>query len=315
MSRVVISLGSVNADFQVRVDEPLGAETTIAHDFCRFSGGKAANVAYLARQLNHEAWLIGCVGDDTLSEQALAPLRAAHIDIATVSCAPGYSTGVAMIFVPPSGKKHVVVANNANDAWTEDAIEAACTRIGKASPGSMLVVDCEVPPVLVKKALLAAGRQGLRTVLDPSFAARVDAEMLGSIEAITPNESEARALRPLSGTDSEDLIDIARGLVARGPDTVCIKLQDGGCLRVGAHGHEHIPVPTEVRVVDTTGAGDAFTGAFAVALLEGRSPSDAVGFAVAASSLAVTTYGSQPAYPRREALEALIRGHEHRSGS
>ena len=295
--------------FQTNVgqEQPLGVETLIAHDFCRFGGGKAANIAYLARQLNHEAWLIGRVGDDMLSEQALEPLRSAHVDIAGVSRALRYPTGVAMIFVPPSGKKHVVVANNANDAWTEEAIEAACARIGKAPPGSILVVDCEVPIALVKKALLTAGRRGsLRRVLDPSFAVRVDAEMLRYIEVITPNESEARALQPLSGSKSDDLIDIARGLVAQGPNIVCIKLEDGGCLQVGARGHEYIPVPAKVDVVDTTGAGDAFTGAFAVALLEERSPSDAARFAVAASSLAVTAYGAQAAYPRRDTLEALM---------
>jgi ribokinase len=307
MSRVIVSLGSINADFQVRVDEPPGGETLIAHDFCPLGGGKAANIAYLARQLNHEAWLIGRVGDDTLSEQALRSLRSAHVDISGVSRALGYPTAVAMIFVPPSGKKHVVVANNANDAWTEEAMEAACARIGKAPLGSILVVDCEVPAMLVKKALLAAGRRGdLRRVLDPSFAARVDAEMLRYIEVITPNESEARALQPLSGSKSDDLIDIARGLVAQGPDIVCIKLEEGGCLQVGAPRHEYIPVPTKVHVVDTTGAGDAFTGAFAVALLEGLSPKDAARFAVAASSLAVTAYGAQPAYPRRDTLEAWM---------
>jgi sugar/nucleoside kinase (ribokinase family) len=96
--------------------------------------------------------------------------------------------------------------------------------------------------------------------------------------------------------------------------TADTRFKYGGCLQVGAHGHEHIPVPAEVRVVDTTGRVGAFTGAFAVALLEGRSPGYAARFAVSASSIAVTAYGSQPAYPRRDALEALMCGCKNRIG-
>jgi ribokinase len=199
-----------------------------------------------------------------------------------------------------------VLANNANDAWTAAAIETACARVGEAPEGSVLVVDCEVPAALVTRALLAAGRKNMYRVLDPSFPSRVDSEMLRSTDAITPNVSEVRALRALTAIDSDDLLEIARGLVPLGPRTVCVKLEDGGCLQVSAHGHAHVGAPANIKVVDTTGAGDAFTGAFAVAMLEGRPVSEATRFAVAASSLAVTRYGSQPAYPRRAALEELM---------
>src|SRR4051794_13913198 len=99
---LVLSLGSINADFQVRVDQPVGElETTAGHDLCRFSGGKAANVALLARRLGHPASLLGRVGSDDLAEQALGPLRAEGVDIDGVRIGRDAQTAVAMILVPP----------------------------------------------------------------------------------------------------------------------------------------------------------------------------------------------------------------------
>lgn len=306
MAGVILALGSVNADFQFRVDRPLeGAETAMARDFRRLGGGKAANAACQARLLGHEAWLFGRVGDDDLKEQALAPLRALGVDISGVSAAAGAGTGVAMVVVPGSGRKHIVVAENANDAWSDGAVEALCRRIAAAPAGSVLVADCEIPGTVAKAAARAARQRGLRVVLDPSFPDRVDAGLLAAVDAITPNASEARSLRGLSGAGSDDLADIARGLAAAGPGLVCIKEEDGGCLLAQARGQHRIPA-IEVEVADTTGAGDAFAGALAVALLEGRGPEEAARFAVAASTLAVTAYGAQPSLPRRDAVDALL---------
>lgn len=307
MEGTILSLGSINVDFQVRVDQPLGsAEMAHAHDFRRLGGGKAANVAFLARRLGHPARLLGRVGDDELAEQALAPMRAAGVDVSGVSLAPGSGTGVAMIFVPPSGQKHIVLAPDANDNWEYRDIAAVRRRIEATAAPALLVADLEVPARVVKAAAEAARRRGFPIVLDPSFPDRVDAELLGMVDAVTPNETEARRLPGTEDCRAGDLAELARALAVAGPQVVCIKRKDGGCL-VYADGEQYSIAAAKVAMVDSTGAGDAFTGAFAVARLEGRSPPAAARFAVAASTAAVTGYGAQPAYPDRQAIEDLMR--------
>lgn len=301
----LLSLGSINADFQVRVDEPPGdRETLLAHDLCRLSGGKASNTAYLAARFGHRSVLLGRVGDDDLAEQALVPLRDVGVSVDGVSRAPGQSTGVSMIMVPPDAKKHIVLATNANDCWDEAAAEAVCARIEGSETPACLVLDYEIPAWVVRRAVEAAARRGIPVVLDPSFPDRLERDLLLMLHAITPNADEAEALvgRPVDGIEAA--ADAARELQRAGTAIVCIKLSDGGCVLACAQETLHVP-PGEVEPVDTTGAGDAFTGVFAIALLEGRAPREAAAWGVAAANLSITVYGSQPAYPEPERVASL----------
>jgi ribokinase len=178
--------------------------------------------------------------------------------------------------------------------------------IRDAETGSVLVADCEIPVFVVEQALRAARQKGLRTVLDPSPADRVTDAVLKLTDFIAPNAGEARSLTGIDCEDVESAIEAANCLLERGVGVACIKLPDGGCVVMEDGCAFHIePVPVEV--VDTTGAGDAFTGGLAVALLEQRPLHQAARFAVAASHLAVTAYGSQPAYPTRKQIEQLER--------
>ena len=312
----ILSLGSINADFEVRVDAPLGeAETAAARDLRRLGGGKAANVAVVARLLGCDVCLLGRVGDDDLAVQALRPLQEVGIDLGAVRRAAGERTAFAFIAVPPSGDKRIVLAGEANLGFDDADIEAVCKVIGTADPASVLVVDYEISPRAASQAVRAAHQRGLRVVIDPSFPARVDHAALRLAYALTPNESEARALTGVKGRGADAAAAAARALAELGPPVVCIKLDGGGCLlrhrgrswRVGSH--------PAGRVVDSTGAGDAFTGALAVALFEGQNVPQAAAFAVAASDLAVSAYGSQPAYPSRERLQQQLRTGRQASGT
>lgn len=306
MPQQLLSLGSINADFQVRVDRPPGqAETQRAHALGRFSGGKAANVAVLARRLGCEVQLLGRVGDDDLSVQALAPLRDAGIDIRGVRRAPNADTAVSMIAVPPSGKKKILLAGEANLGYDEIDIASIERTIEAAPSDAMLVVDYEITPAAASRAIEAAHARGLRVVVDPSFPKAVERRVLPQVLALTPNESEALELAGTPDAGHAGLEPAARALSALGPPIVCIKLEDGGCLlwHEGQAWHRRA---LPVEPTDTTGAGDAFTAAFAVALLEGGTPAEASAYAVAATELAVATYGSQPAYPDRERLQAQL---------
>lgn len=301
----LLSLGSINADFQVRVDEPAGSrETLLAHDLCRLSGGKASNTAFLGARFGHRSLLLGRVGDDELAEQALAPLRQAGVEVDYVGQATGQSTGVSMIMVPPDGKKNIVLATNANDCWDDEAIDAMVAVIEGCDTPACLVLDYEVPASVVRHAIEAAARREIPVVLDPSFPDRMEQNLFSKLHAITPNVSEAEGLVSHPLDSLEKLTDAARQLQRDGPSVVCIKLGDGGCVMATADETLHIP-PTGVEPVDSTGAGDAFTGVFAVALLEGREPREAAAWGVAAANLAVTGYGSQPAYADRQQVIEL----------
>ncbi len=302
----ILSLGSINADFQVRTPRPLAAgETLLATDFVRLGGGKAANVAFLAHRLGHRAMLLGRVGDDDLREQALGPLRRAGLCLDGVSVAAGTATAVSMIAVAPDAKKSIVLASNANDAWDEGAVRHMLALVEAAPEHSVLAADVEIPQAVASRAVMAAHKRGLRVLLDPAPTSRVEREMLEHCAAICPDAREAAELTGLETGDTEGAARAATALADLGVALACVKLEDGGCVFRCGEQVIHIP-PVPVRVVDSTGAGDAFAGALAVALLEDQAPLSAVLFATAASHLAVTRYGSQEAYPTRAEIDAFL---------
>lgn len=303
---IVFSLGSLNADFQVRVHrQPEVSETLVAHDFARFSGGKAANVAVLVHKLGAAVRLFGHVGDDDLATQVMQPLRDIGLDLADVRTITRANTGMAMITVPPNGAKGIVFSPNANEIWTNDDARAIASAIAEAPANSVLVIDCEVPNFVLEAAARSASRHGIPVLLDPSPADRVTDLLLQLSDFVLPNAGEMKRLTGLDCHDMQSAIAAGERLMERGAAAVCVKLSDGGCVLVEKKQTVRIdPVP--VTVIDTTGAGDAFAGAMGVAILEQRSHADAVRFAVAASHIAVTRYGAQPSYPTREEIEGIL---------
>lgn len=301
----VLSLGSINADFQVRTGRrPEISETVVADDFRRLSGGKAANVAFFAHKLGVDTRLFAHAGDDDLAEQALGPLRSIGVDLSGVSKVAGKETGVAMIMVQPDGKKVTVMAANANNAWSDEDARQVAQAVRAAPHGSVLVADCEIALSVLEQALHAARQRGMKTILDPSPPERVTDAMLALTDIAVPNSSEAKSLTGEECRNVTSAITAGSRLRERGVAAACIKLSDGGCVLVDADLVAHIP-PVPVEIIDTTGAGDAFAGALAVAMLEQHPLGEAVCFAVAASHLAITGYGSQPSYPSRDEVSQM----------
>lgn len=302
----VLALGSVNADFQVRVDRrPDLSETLLASDFLQLGGGKAANVAYLVCKLGVPAQLMAHVGADDLAEQALQPLRSIGVDLQHVRAIEGEPTGVSMITVPPDGQKGIILAGNANLVWQQEERVTVREAIANAPAGSVLVVDYEIAPFIVEAAIRAACERNFPVILDPSPADRVDRNLFSQVTYLVPDAGEAEKLTGIKIDTTAQAVQAAGQLLEQGVKHACVKLKDGGCVLLNHNRTLHVP-PVPVEVVDATGAGDAFAGAFAVAVLEGRSLQDAACFATAASHVAVTRYGSQPAYPTRSEIDALF---------
>jgi ribokinase len=301
-----ISVGSINLDFQVRSERwPEGGETLLTRDFLRAGGGKAANRAFLARRLGAAALLFGCVGDDDFGEEALAPLRGVGVDVSRVGSARGQATGLSMIVVQADGDKTILLAPNANMSESADEAARVAQTVAEARSGDVVSLDLEVPESLVNAAAQAARQCQLMTVLDPSPAERMRGELYGLSHCLTPNHGEAQRLAGFEITDERGALRAARLFVERGAKSACVKLKDGGCVVFSPDVESVIHAP-KVEVVDKTGAGDAFAGALAVALLERQPLAEAARFAVFCSTLATTVYGSQAAYPDRARLERAL---------
>jgi len=273
VARIVV-VGSVNLDLVARVPRlPEPGETLAAHELRRVPGGKGANQALAARRLGAEVALIAAVGTDPAAAEALALLRADGVDLSGVTAHPELPTGHALVTVDDGGETTIVVVAGANDV-------VAAGELGHAD--AVLTV-LEVPDLVVAAA--AARATGM-FVLNAAPARPVPPEVLARADLVVVNRAE---YAELEGLDAAAAVAVTLG--GEGAE-----LRRGGTVVARA-----TPPPT--TVVDGTGAGDCFTAALTVALLDGRSDEDALRYACAAGALAVSRPGAQPALPWAAELE------------
>jgi ribokinase len=303
----VFSAGTVNADFLLGIDVPIerGA-SLIARRLLRTSGGRAANVAVMARRLGSPARLFGCVGVDDLAGQALAGPCAAGVDLAAVRHVPS-RTGLAAILVAKGGEKTMILAPGANDAFSEADGDRLAMDLRGAPDGSVLAVDTELLPAALVPALETAIEIGRPTLLDPTRPDRVTDRLLELSDHVTPNHDEAARLTGIGVESPADARQAARRLRERGPRHVHVRLPRGGCLSLWPEGEALLHAPPGLDVIDTTGAGHAFVGTLATAIIARCPLLEALRCAVAAAAYACTAFGPQESYPDRSALDAMAR--------
>jgi ribokinase len=305
LHRSFLSLGSINADFQFEVSADLSrGGTLVVESYVQRAGGKGANRALFAQRVGSPAMLIGRVGKDHFAQQALDPLRDNAVDLSGVMATAAAPTGVSMIAVPENGEKTILLAANANREWDEGSLSRLRDIIARADEEAVLTLDFEVSEDAVRVALDAAADRQMRVIADGSFGRDVRAEHLPKLCAIAPNVHEAEAITGMEIRSDADGEAAARKISDRGVDVVCIKLLEGGCMLLADGTVEKIK-PVSVEVADKTGAGDAFTAALGLAVLEGKSSRNAAIYGVAASTLSVTKKGSQEAYPTRRELDQM----------
>ncbi|HEY8379079.1 MAG TPA: PfkB family carbohydrate kinase, partial [Nannocystis sp.] len=247
-----------------------------------------------------------------LGAEVLRALRAADVDLEHVTAIRSEATGVALVIVRADGDKTILLVPGANASWPESD-PTVVRAISTAAPGSVLTLDLEASPAIALEAARTAHARGLAVVLDPSPAQRMLEGLYGLVDVMTPNASEAATLTGVEVEDVASAVQAGERLRARGVGYACVKLPGGGCVLVGAGRPVTLP-PLSVPVVDTTGAGDAFAAALAVAWLKGQEPAQAAALATVAASLAVSGYGAQPAYPDRATLERGLIELEHQRG-
>ena len=270
----VIVVGSVNIDIVARVARlPAPGETVTGAELSRFPGGKGANQALAAQRLGADVSLVARVGNDASADEALSLLREGGVGLAQCQRVDDLATGTALIAVAPSGENHIVVAPGANRALAPDDLELP--------QADALICQLEVPVAVIVKA--AETFDGFFCVnLAP--AAEIDVRVLQRADLVVVNETESNWY----GAS----LDACTGMVATTRGKGVATLQRGGDILAEVS-------PPAVNVVDTTGAGDTFTAALTLALLEGQAPAEALEFACAAGAVATTTMGAQPSLPSR----------------
>ncbi|MFJ8672673.1 ribokinase [Streptomyces sp. NPDC093589] len=295
----VLVVGSANADLTVRVERRPGAgETVLGTDLVESAGGKGANQAAAAARLGGRTALLARVGGDAYGQLLLDAQRAAGTDVGPVIVDDAARTGTAMIIVSPDGDNSIVVSPGANAALTPQDVAAAKDVI---EASSVLSLQLEIPMESVRAAAEAAEQAGTRVVLNPSPAPEALApELLAVADPLVVNEHEAAQLSGRSGGTPGEW---AAALRERGARSVVITLGADGALVLDSAGVCEVP-GIKVRAVDTTGAGDAFTGALATRLARGDALPDAARFAVRVGAAAVTKPGAQPSYPTPDELPA-----------
>ncbi len=303
MKPKIAVVGSFNTDLTVFTPRmPIPGETILGGPYYTGPGGKGANQAVAAARLGAQVSMVVKLGQDYYGDQALENLIQEGIDTRGVIRTTDTHTGVAFIVVDQQGENMIVVASGANAQLTPADIDGVRDVITGAD---IVLLQLEVPMETVAYTAALAHAAGVTVLLNPAPAQPLSPDLLAHVDYLTPNESEAQLISGLPVADVVGAEAAARWLTAQGVRTPVITLGAKGALASGAAGFMHVP-GRKVEVVDTTGAGDAFNGALAVALGEGKDLAAAVAFANTAAALQVTQRGTAPAMPRREAVESFL---------
>ena len=300
----VTVVGSYNTDLMFRTPRmPARGETILGGPFFMGPGGKGANQAVAAARLGADTTMVVKLGQDIFGDQAVANLKKENVRCDFVFRTAEASTGAASIIVDDEGENLIVVAPGANNLLTPEDVEAARAAIARCD---VMLIQLEIPMETVRRAVLIAHEAGARVVLNPAPGRALDAGLLDCVDVLTPNEIEAQIISGMPVQCAQDAEPAARKLLANGADAVVVTLGSEGALVATSSAVRSAP-GHKVQVLDTTGAGDAFSGALAVALAEGQDLDHAVAFANAAAALQVTRVGAAPAMPYRCELDLFIR--------
>jgi len=292
---------------------PVAGETLLGYDFQMHPGGKGANQAVAIARLGYPVEMIGMVGSDLFGEQMRLQLRSAGVGVVGVETVER-PTGIAAITVASNGENCIVVTPGANAAVSPEYIEQHKSLIRNAG---MVLVQLEIPIESVERLAEVCVEIDVPLMLDPAPAQTLSYKLLQRVRWITPNEAEAEFysahanvgrsgdVRTLKSSSAAASQQTARAVLALGPRNVILKLGARGAYIVADGVAQQVAAPP-VDVLDTTAAGDALNGAFAVALMMGKTPLESLQFAVAAASISVTRSGAQPSMPTLDEVSRML---------
>jgi ribokinase len=294
-------VGSANIDLTTFTNVfPKPGETIFGETFDLGFGGKGANQAVAARLCGADVFMVARVGADLFGPATIENFRKLGIDTTHVKQIEGLSSGVAPIFVEANGQNRILVVKGANDALKPADVDAAAETLKAVD---CIVLQFEIPLSTVYYTVQFARKHGIRCILNPAPALTVDADALKDLDYLVPNESEAETITGKQVRNVEDAKNCAAELLAHGIRRVIITLGANGSLLASEAGTEHVPA-FAVKSVDSSGAGDAFIGSFAVFLAEGMPEEESVRRANLYAALSTTGVGTQKSFSERARFDS-----------
>jgi ribokinase len=297
MNKIFV-IGSSNTDMVVKTDQlPLPGETRMGGTFFMNPGGKGANQAVAAARLGGKVKLVTKLGNDIFGKQTLEGFKKEHIDTSHVFIDETSATGTALIIVDKNGENIIVVAAGANANLLPDDIK----KIENLHEAAVTLIQLEIPLRTVRFVAEIAKSNHQKLIINPAPAQHLDDELLNGLFLITPNETEASLLTGIQVSDEQSASSAASVFLNRGVQNVIITMGKRGAFFQNSQIKLHIPAPV-VKVMDTTAAGDVFSGAMAVAVTEGMDWERAMNFSVHAASVSATRMGAQASVPYRKEI-------------
>ena len=294
-------VGSANIDLVTFADRfPKAGETIFGQTFDLGFGGKGANQAVASRLCGADVFMIARVGSDLFGPATIQNFKKLGIDATNVKQIEGVSSGVAPIFVEPNGQNRILVVKGANDLLKPADVDAAADLLKTAD---CMVMQFEIPLETVYYSISFARKNGIRCIVNPAPAQPIEMNALSGLDYFVPNESEAETITGMSVRNVEDARQCAEKLLSGGVNRVILTLGANGSLLAGRESMEHIPAFC-VNSIDSTGAGDAFIGSFAVFLGEGLCEREAVRRANLYAGLSTTGVGTQKSFYDRARYDA-----------
>lgn len=301
----IVCVGSTMVDLISYLERmPEQGETIFGRGFAQGFGGKGANQAVMAALLGADVAMVNTVATDSFGRDTIANFASFGIDVDFMESVDDTYSGVANILVDPSGDNRIVLGAGANEFMTVDQVDRAFAVHRKPD---LVLSQLEVPQPIILRGFQHAKAAGAITVLNPGPAAPVDREILALTDWLIPNETEFALLFDAEfgrapENVSSDLADFAERLAVR----VVVTLGEDGAQLLQEDGTTTAFAAPRVDAIDTTGAGDAFCGAFSYALASGASAEDAIRLAIAVSADSVTRRGTQTSYARGAELESIV---------
>jgi ribokinase len=296
----IVVVGSANMDMVVRVrDFPRPGETIFGTGFGMFAGGKGANQAVCVARLGGTVHFVGKVGADVLGEKLAKSMKEKGVKLRHLMVDRRVSTGVALIAVDRNGQNEIVVVSGSNMQVSPDDIERNRRVISRAR---VVLTQLESPVESVLKALTLGKQEGAITILNPAPAKKIPKSLLRSVDYLTPNETETELLTGVRLGSRKSTERAARKLLRVGVKNVIVTLGARGSLLVNKDGSRYFPA-WKVRAVDSTAAGDAFSGALAFSLARGTTLEHAIEFAGKVAAYSVTKMGAQTSMPTMRELQ------------
>jgi ribokinase len=306
MFREVTVIGSTNIDMTMQLERlPKKGETVTGGEYYQALGGKGANQAVSAARCGAHVNFITSLGNDHYTSLLIDSFLKSNINTQFVFVEDTSFTGTAIIMTDKDGENYIGVAPGANDYLTPEKIDKAISAIVEAD---VVLLQYEIPKATIEHVIDICSRLDKKLIFNLAPAQPIEDTYLAKVHTLVVNETEAAFLSGMKITNLHEIEEASRSILAKGPTCVIITLGSEGCY-VCCHNESFLTKGFEVDAVDTTGAGDVFCGALAVAYTEEMKINEAISFATAAAAISVTRMGAQPSAPRREEIIEFLRNH------